>query len=134
MVLRKLALKSILNFGKLYDYTVSQVLTLNKHRYLIWVYYNCSHIDFLDEILDILDITTERRIKKPGKDPFYHEEHKNEFNPDFDEMQSKLRRRTKSYFKKKKAIKAWESEAIQNSAWKNKEKNQRRYNYNDRPL
>ncbi len=134
MVLRKLALKSILNFGKLYDYTVSQVLTLNKHRYLIWVYYNCSHIDFLDEILDILDITEERRIKKPGKDVFYYEEHRREFMPVFDKMQTKLILRNTNFYKKRKKLIAFDNENKQISALTNRNKGQKRYNYNERPL
>ena len=131
MVLRKLALKSIFNFGRFYDYTVSQALSLNKHRYLIWVYYNCSHISFLDEILDILDITEERRIEKPGKDVFYHEEHKNEFMPIHDKMQTKLVYKTKKHFHKKRIVDEVIRHKSQNSRNMNKEKNLLRHHYNE---
>ncbi|MCK5614184.1 hypothetical protein KAR91_70620 [Candidatus Pacearchaeota archaeon] len=129
MVFRKLALKSVFNFGKLYDHTVIQALCLNRHRYLIWVYYNCSHIDFLDEILEVLDITEDRRIKKPGCDRNYHEEHKNEFNPDYDDFQSKLRIRTSKYFKKRNQVQSYLIERGQNKASRNRDKNLKRYKY-----
>jgi hypothetical protein len=70
VILRKLARKSTLNFGKYADYTVEQVLTQNTidgMRYLTWVYYNSSNISFIDDILVQLGIIEENRINKPGK-------------------------------------------------------------------
>ena len=95
MKFRTLAKKSTLNFGKLFDLTVQQVLTFNKHHYLIWVYYNCSHISFNAEILEILDITKERQIKKPGVNRNYYDEHKGSFMPLYDKNQQKLSGRTR---------------------------------------
>lgn len=68
-ILRKLAHKSTMNFGKYADMTVHQILSLNHQRILRWYYYNCSNITFTDEILDELHIPVEFRIDKPGKNP-----------------------------------------------------------------
>ena len=132
MVLRKLALKSIFNFGKCYDYTVSQALSLNKHHYLIWVYYNCSHISFNDEILMILDITKERQIKKPGVHRSYYEEHSLEFSPDYDQNTSKLRQKTASYHRKKYIGKTNSTESNLNNLNRQRGINQG-FNKNKRP-
>jgi hypothetical protein len=67
--LRKLAYKSVLNFGKHADRSINQIIQLDKgYSYLIWMYYNCDRISFIDEILDIV-IPVEHRIEKPSKDP-----------------------------------------------------------------
>ena len=127
MALRQLALKSVFNFGKLFDYTVSQALSLNKHHYMIWVYYNCSNISYLAEILEILDITKERQIDKPGCGRNYYEEHRNEFNPNFDVMQSKLRQRTTRHFKDKNKMNLDKIESEMNSPERQQAKNLHRY-------
>ena len=67
--LRTLAPKSIMLFGKFADCTVDQLMVLNRHVYLRWVYYNCSMISFNEHILECLDITDKWRIDKPGTDP-----------------------------------------------------------------
>jgi len=65
--LRKLTKKSTLKFGKWADLTIENLLKMEK-QYLRWVYYNSSNIDFMDDVLDELGITTEFKIQKPGKD------------------------------------------------------------------
>jgi hypothetical protein len=85
MVFRTLAKRSVLGFGRHADLSVTQLLTMNNHSYLTWVYYNCSHISFNDEILEILGITKERQIKKPGVDPSYYERFRGSFSPLYDE-------------------------------------------------
>ncbi len=66
---RKLALKSKLGFGKAPDATISQFLESKDYNYIRWVYYNCSSIDFMDEIKAIAGIT--HTIAKPGTDIEY---------------------------------------------------------------
>lgn len=66
-LLRTLTLKSTLQFGKYREMTVQQVIDLHEINYLIWAYYNCSVINFTDEILEILKIT--EKISKPGINP-----------------------------------------------------------------
>lgn len=41
---------------------------MRKSAILIRLYYECSKINFSEDVLDILRITPERRIQKPGKD------------------------------------------------------------------
>lgn len=74
VLLRTLARKSVLDFGKYKDQSIQQILDLKKHRYLRWIYYNASKISFLPEILDEIGITEEWRIDKPGKNPEKGEE------------------------------------------------------------
>lgn len=69
MKLRKLTEKSTLGFGKYHDYPVWKLLEKSStRRYLTWVYFNCSHIDFFDDIIEKLRIRTDEKINKPGKD------------------------------------------------------------------
>ena len=69
VTLRKLALKSVLDFGKFEGQTIQQVLDQNHTRMLRWYYYNCSRISFLPEILRRIGIGEEDEIPKPGKNP-----------------------------------------------------------------
>lgn len=68
ILLRKLSWKSLLGFGKHKDLRIEDIMKIDA-QYLNWIYYNQSNISFLDDILDKLDITADRRIDKPGKDP-----------------------------------------------------------------
>ena len=70
--LRKLAWKSQLKFGKHHMLSVQQVLTLDR-TYLYWVYYNCSNISFLDEVMLTLNLTGDWVIPKPGIKPEMHQ-------------------------------------------------------------
>ena len=59
VLLRKLSRKSIMKFGVHSLYTVQEIINLNKKKYLRWVYFNCSNIDFMDDILDEIRIRLE---------------------------------------------------------------------------
>lgn len=66
--LRTLSMKSVIGFGQYADLSVSQCLTLGHSGYLQWVYYNCSNISFLPEVLALIYIPENGRIQKPGTD------------------------------------------------------------------
>lgn len=66
--LRKLAWKSTMKFGKHSLLSVQQVFSIDR-TYLLWVYYNCSNISFVDEVMQALRLTEEWQIAKPGVDP-----------------------------------------------------------------
>ena len=71
-LLRKLTRKSTLKFGIHSDLSVQEIINLNNHKYLRWVYFNCSNIDFFEDILDEIRIPLEFRIPKPSKNPELH--------------------------------------------------------------
>ena len=69
-LLRKLTRKSMLKFGRYYDFTVQQILDtkgIKGLKLLVWYYYSSEAITFFDEILDELGIIKGIRIKKPSK-------------------------------------------------------------------
>ncbi len=68
VLLRTLALKSVMGFGKYRELPVWKILDMGKTRYLRHIYYQCSNISFNEEILLKLKITNEWRITKPGTD------------------------------------------------------------------
>ena len=68
-LLRKLSLKSKLNFGQYPDLSIQELINLERKSYLRWVYFNCDKITFFDEILDEIKIPLEFRIEKPSKSP-----------------------------------------------------------------
>jgi hypothetical protein len=71
-LLRKLARKSVLNFGKHNNRSVQQILDLKHPAYLRWVYYNKEGLSFLDDILKEIGIIGDDfdyQIQKPGIDP-----------------------------------------------------------------
>lgn len=72
MVFRTLTRKSLLKFGKHAEWTVEQTLSMYESSYLRWVYYNMSHISFMDDILLHIGITKEFRIDKPGTNPEFY--------------------------------------------------------------
>jgi hypothetical protein len=74
VLLRKLSRKSTMKFGVHSLYTVQEIINLNKNKYLRWVYFNCSNIDFMNDILDEIRIPENFRIKKPSKKPELHDE------------------------------------------------------------
>ena len=66
-LLRTLTLKSILKFGKHADIPIWKLIEGGTGKaYLSWVYYNCSMINFNEEVLILLRIRSEKRINKPG--------------------------------------------------------------------
>ena len=68
-LLRTLTRKSILKFGQYCDLQVQNLLDLQRYKYLRWVYFNCSNINFMDDILDEIKIPLNFRIQKPSKNP-----------------------------------------------------------------
>ena len=66
--LRTLTRKSTLGFGKNANDKIDTLLKV-QHGYLVWVYFNCSKITFIPEILEELKITGEWLIEKPGTAP-----------------------------------------------------------------
>lgn len=67
---RVLTRKSILGFGysEYKDLPIQMILDLGLTNYLIKFYFNLEKIDFTEDILDELGITSEFRIVKPNKD------------------------------------------------------------------
>lgn len=107
-LLRKLTRKSILGFGKHKDLTVQNLIDLDKKSYLRWVYYNCSKIDFMEDILKEIFKQDFVRLNKPDKNPELYEaylkkwmEKTEEDMPNF--VIQKLKAKTeKKYLKDKK--------------------------------
>lgn len=66
---RVLTRKSILNFGygDLRDLSVQMLLDLGHQKHLINAYFSLEKIDFIEDILDELAITSEFRLVKPSK-------------------------------------------------------------------
>lgn len=60
--------KSIIGFGRYTDLSVGNLLAMKKTRDLRWIYYNCSMLSFIPDILDKIGITEGYRIEKPGTD------------------------------------------------------------------
>ena len=66
--MRTLTIKSTMNFGKFADLKVSEILDVFKQsEYLRWCYYNMSHISFMPDILEKINVI--EQIDKPGKAP-----------------------------------------------------------------
>lgn len=77
VLLRTLTLKSTISFGKYYNSTIEFIINSVGNvgkEYLRWCYYNIEGISFNDEILDILKITNDLRINKPGCNKILWEE------------------------------------------------------------
>lgn len=68
ILLRKLALKSQISYGDDPHLTVADLLALNDKESLIWAYYNLEKISFLDPIFEMIGLTEEDKITKPGID------------------------------------------------------------------
>ena len=71
MILKRvLTRKSIIGYGSMHvrDLSVQMLLDIGNHNFLINSYYNLDKIDFIEDILDELGITSEWRIVKPSKD------------------------------------------------------------------
>jgi len=64
--LRIMTEKSIIGFGKYTDLSVGNLLAQLKTKELRWIYYNCSMLSFMPNILDLIYITDEFKIQKPG--------------------------------------------------------------------
>jgi hypothetical protein len=68
MRFRKLSHKSFIGFGYNKDRKVEEMIRIGKGLELCSMYFKCSHISFLPEILKDLKIDPEWEIKKPGTD------------------------------------------------------------------
>ncbi len=66
-LLRTLTRKSRLNVWNLYS-TVQDLIDRKKQMQLIAAYYKLTTINYTDDILDELKITSEWKIEKPGAD------------------------------------------------------------------
>lgn len=64
---RILTYKSTFNFGRFGTYTMTELIALNKKQLLIHRYYHVTSIDYIEELLNELNIVGEWRIEKPGK-------------------------------------------------------------------
>lgn len=68
MLIQRLTHNSMLLFGDHAGLRVDQLLEEDSGRkYLLWLYFNASHIDYTDDILQELGI--EHILNKPGRDP-----------------------------------------------------------------
>jgi len=68
--MRTLALRTPLRFGsKFPDKTVQELIDIHKTGYLRWIYYNVQHMNFLPEVLNVIGISEEYVIEKPGTNP-----------------------------------------------------------------
>lgn len=65
--LRKMSYKSVIGISQYKHVTVQSLLNTEQYRALISLYYSLSKISFVDEILELLEITKEHQIEKPGK-------------------------------------------------------------------
>jgi hypothetical protein len=71
-ILRTLAWKSILGFGKYKFLSVQQIFDLGHTAYLRYIYYNVEGISFNTEILTkihVINNNYDNRIEKPGTNP-----------------------------------------------------------------
>ena len=100
-LLRKLTRKSTLKFGQYSDLSVQDIINIKKNKYLRWVYFNCSNIDFFEDVLDEIKIPLEFRIPKPSKNPELHFElNKFIFDSCSEEFQQIILKKTKKIAKK----------------------------------
>lgn len=65
-LLRTLTHKSKIGFGKYKEYTVNDIFKHSKTDILVRMYYKCSNISFVDDVLDDLFIMKKYRFKKPN--------------------------------------------------------------------
>lgn len=103
VLLRTLTEKSYLKFGQHADFRVGELLKMDKKKYLRWVYFNCSMISFVPELLDTLNIGEEWRINKPGTDPEKGEQFLNNIiNNTWEHRKERNMNRKKDYLKKER--------------------------------
>lgn len=85
-----MARKSVFEGGTCDNCSVQQMLNLKAWKTLRWIYYNCSNISFLPDILDEIGITEEWRIAKPGTDKEKGKELDKKFHERFNKMLSSI--------------------------------------------
>jgi hypothetical protein len=96
MHFRKLTFKSFIGFGNLKDHRVSDCIRRGKAIALTYIYFNLSHITFMDDVLEALKITPEWQINKPGVDKERGREFRETVYPDI------MAQREASYAKMKR--------------------------------
>lgn len=97
---RTLTLKSKFGFGEHHDKTIEHLINLNKKYYIAWVYYNNDIIDYNQEIKDMIGLTTEHEIPKPGRNTEYYEKNKNIFQEKLYREVSDVSREKQQVFRK----------------------------------
>lgn len=65
ILLKKLTLKSKLDFGKFENQSIERIFEIDE-KYLVYLYYCYEKITFIDDVLDLLEIPLNLRIQKPG--------------------------------------------------------------------
>lgn len=71
-ILRTLAWKSILGFGKYKELSIQQIFDLGHTAYLRYIYFNVEGLSFSEEILKKIHVINElydNKIAKPGTNP-----------------------------------------------------------------
>lgn len=108
--LRKLTRKSFLNFGKYADWTVQNIIDKEKKGYLRWVYYNCSKIDFSEDVLQEIFKYDFIRLNKPDKKPEYLDAYNEKIKENTSEIGLKIiQRKTDHRFNKEQKAKLCQS-------------------------
>ena len=131
LLLRKMALKSIIGFGDYPLLSVQELINMEKHSVLIQMYYRLGKIDFTDEVKGILKITKDREITKPGKDYMkYYQNICKMIDEIYEENKAKSKENLHQYMgirnmeKKTKVYQGWVQENRGNSKMINKNRNQ----------
>jgi hypothetical protein len=131
LLLRKMALKSIIGFGNYPLLSVQELINMEKHSVLIQMYYRLGKIDFTDEVKGILKITKDREITKPGKDYMkYYQNICKMIDEIYEENKAKSKENLHQYIgirnmeKKTKVYQGWVQENRGNSKMINKNRNQ----------
>ena len=105
MVLRTMTLKSLIgNAGNwsIKNSTVESCIKSNKQRWaLIYSYFHKSHINFNDEVLDLLNIKDEFVIEKPGTNHDLYLKYRSKYDEGYDEMVKRRDERFKIFCQKK---------------------------------
>lgn len=131
LLLRKMALKSIIGFGNYPLLSVQELINMEKHSVLIQMYYRLGKIDFTDEVKGMLKITKDREITKPGKDYMkYYQNICKMIDEIYEENKAKSKENLHQYIgirnmeKKTKVYQGWVQENRGNSKMINKNRNQ----------
>lgn len=107
--LRKMTLKSVINVGRFYNLSVQNVIDMGNIGGLVALYFNLSKISYTDDVLDILGITKDLRIEKPGKiesldmQQKYRSDALNNYYKDFSEIEKMNLSNSKNAQRKRKS-------------------------------
>lgn len=104
MMLRTMTLKSLVgNAGNWVtkNSTVEACLKSKKMKWqLIYSYFHRSHINFMPDVLDLLEIKGEYIIKKPGTNHDLYLKYRSEHEDGYDDMIKRREVRKKAFFQK----------------------------------